>query len=122
MSSNTSRPIDARQRQPESNGQPAVISWEIGMLKEHPEQAAYFPNESEQADQELAADMQADGLREPVDILPDGTILGGHHGAPRSRLSALRSPYSLHNRGTRLKDLASSERSPAQRNDDQGGR
>jgi ParB family chromosome partitioning protein len=55
-----------------------VQEWEISRLKEHPKQREYFPNESLEADSELAADIRANGLKEPIKILPDGTILSGH--------------------------------------------
>lgn len=64
---------------PEVDGREVQIeAWNIGELKEHPLQPTYFPDESEQADAELAADMDANGQQLAIDILPDGTILGGH--------------------------------------------
>lgn len=50
----------------------------IGDLKPHPKQDRFFPAQSEEADRELAADMETNGLNVPIDILPDGTILCGH--------------------------------------------
>jgi ParB/RepB/Spo0J family partition protein len=74
---------------PSSNGQKqqphaeppeadVVQEWEIGRLQEYPKQALYFPDESHEADRELAADIEANGLQEPIKIRPDGTILSGH--------------------------------------------
>ncbi|NQU22793.1 MAG: ParB N-terminal domain-containing protein [Candidatus Nealsonbacteria bacterium] len=50
----------------------------VSDLKPHPLQADYFPDESEEADLELAADLDANGQRDPIDIVPNGTILCGH--------------------------------------------
>jgi ParB family chromosome partitioning protein len=47
-------------------------------LKDHPRQAALFGEVSEAHLAQLAADMEAHGLQHPVEILPDGTIVGGH--------------------------------------------
>ena len=55
-----------------------VQEWRISDLKPHQLQGDFFPAESEEADRELAADMEANGQKVPIDILPDGTILGGH--------------------------------------------
>jgi ParB-like chromosome segregation protein Spo0J len=52
--------------------------WKICDLKQHPKQEDYFPDESEEADSELEADMKVNGQRDPIYILRDGTILGGH--------------------------------------------
>src|SRR6266404_5410809 len=47
--------------------------WEIAKLKEHPRQAAMFGDVSDEELQRLANDMRA-GQRQPVEIVPDGTI------------------------------------------------
>jgi ParB-like chromosome segregation protein Spo0J len=41
-------------------------------------QDLYFPPESEEADRELEASLEADGQKDPIIILADGTILSGH--------------------------------------------
>ena len=55
-----------------------VQEWNISDLKPHRLQEAFFPPETQEADRELAADMDANGQEVPIDILPDGTILCGH--------------------------------------------
>ena len=55
-----------------------VQEWKIGDLKPHPKQDDYFPDESEEADAELEADMKVKGQRDPIYILRDGTIISGH--------------------------------------------
>lgn len=52
--------------------------WAIRKLKPHPRQAATFPDLGEADLAALAADMQKNGLQHPVEVLPDGTVLGGH--------------------------------------------
>jgi len=52
--------------------------WPIRKLKPHPRQADTFPDLSEPDLAALAADMAANGLQHPVEILPTGTILAGH--------------------------------------------
>ena len=47
-------------------------------LKPYPLQECFFADESEEADLELAANMQKNGLRERPEILPDNTIIKGH--------------------------------------------
>src|SRR5688572_12633190 len=53
-------------------------NWPIRKLKPHPRQAGTFPDLSEADLAALTADMKANGLQHPVEILPDGTILAGH--------------------------------------------
>jgi len=47
-------------------------------LKPHPLQAELFGDEPRPRLRDLAEDMRANGLREPVEILPDGTVICGH--------------------------------------------
>src|SRR5437763_1950535 len=54
------------------------VRWKITKLKEHPLQEAVFGDISEEELAALAENMQEHGLREPVEILPDGTIIVGH--------------------------------------------
>lgn len=62
-----------------------VEEWDVSKLKEHPRQKDFFPDESEAADAELVADMEANGQQDDIDILPDGTILGGHRRVKAAR-------------------------------------
>jgi len=55
-----------------------IEEWELAALQDHPLQSTYFPDASEPADAELAADMAENGQQLAIDILPDGTILCGH--------------------------------------------
>ena len=63
---------------PTNDSQPQVVERKLSDLKEHPLQSQYFPTPSEAANLELAADMDVNGQEVEIDILPDGTILGGH--------------------------------------------
>jgi ParB-like chromosome segregation protein Spo0J len=47
-------------------------------LKDHPAQAAFFTDLDPAALAALVADIRRNGLREPLEVLPDGTILSGH--------------------------------------------
>jgi len=60
--------------------------WKLAKLKEHPRQAEVFGNISEAELAALAEDMRANGLRDPVEILPDGTIIGGHQRVRAAKL------------------------------------
>lgn len=50
----------------------------LSRLKPHPQQAAIFGDVPEAELDALAADMAEHGQRDPVEILPDGTIIAGH--------------------------------------------
>ena len=50
----------------------------IHFLKPHPRKTEIFRNMSAKELLSLAYDIARHGLREPIDILPDGTILSGH--------------------------------------------
>ena len=52
--------------------------WKISKLKEHPKQTALFGNVSDAELAALVADIKANGLHDPVEILPDGVIVAGH--------------------------------------------
>jgi len=53
-------------------------SWLIRKLKPHPRQAETFPDLPDADLDALAADMAANGLQHPIEILPGGVILAGH--------------------------------------------
>jgi ParB-like chromosome segregation protein Spo0J len=55
-----------------------VERWKISRLKARPQQAAIFGDVSAAELDALAADMTEHGQRDPVEILPDGTIAAGH--------------------------------------------
>lgn len=52
--------------------------WKLAKLKPHPRQASMFDDLPEVELEALAEDIAANGLRHPVEILPDGTIVAGH--------------------------------------------
>jgi len=54
-----------------------ITSITIANLRPHPRQAEFFDSPPHEV-QELADDLERNGLRVPIDILPDGTILAGH--------------------------------------------
>jgi ParB-like chromosome segregation protein Spo0J len=55
-----------------------VTRWALADLREHPQQQTLFDDLPEAQFEELAADMEANGQRDPIQILPDGTIIDGH--------------------------------------------
>jgi ParB family chromosome partitioning protein len=52
--------------------------WKISKLKEHPRQREMFGDVSDAELNALAEDLRQNGLRQPIEILPDATILAGH--------------------------------------------
>jgi len=60
-----------------NRGRP-VKKWKIADLKQHPAQQHLFDDLAEGQLNELAADMEANGQREPIEILHDGTVIDGH--------------------------------------------
>ena len=57
---------------------PTVVKWKIHNLKEHPQQATMFGDIDESELDALTENMEKQGLRIPIEILPDGTIITGH--------------------------------------------
>ena len=55
-----------------------TIRRKLSRLKDHPKQARLFGDVSDAELEALADDMRKHGQRDPVEILPDGTILAGH--------------------------------------------
>jgi ParB family transcriptional regulator, chromosome partitioning protein len=53
-------------------------TWPIANLKPHPKQAEFFDDASETELQNLVASIERNGLEQPIEILPDGTIIKGH--------------------------------------------
>lgn len=67
------------QSKPESEQPEAVIEErDIQLLRSHPLQEYYFPGEAGADVDELAADILTNGLQQPIEITPDGTIISGH--------------------------------------------
>jgi ParB/RepB/Spo0J family partition protein len=58
----------------------------VDKLRDHPRQRELFPDLSDEQLKELAADMEANGLQHPIEILPDGTIVAGHQRVRAARL------------------------------------
>ena len=52
-----------------------VIKWKVADLKPHPRQAQFFDQLPFHLIRDLAQDIKARGLKEPLEILPDGTIV-----------------------------------------------
>jgi len=55
-----------------------IQKWQIKDLKPHPRQAEFFQDLPFHLLRDLAQDMQDRGQKEPLEILPDGTIVCGH--------------------------------------------
>lgn len=55
-----------------------IQKWKILDLKPHPHQAQFFDDLPFHLMRDLAQDMEARGQKEPLEILPDGTIVCGH--------------------------------------------
>src|SRR5215510_5112745 len=62
-----------------------VVKFPIEDLKNHPRQAEFFRGLSDAELRNLAEDMKP-GLRVPIEILPDGTIIMGHQRVRAARL------------------------------------
>jgi ParB family transcriptional regulator, chromosome partitioning protein len=58
--------------------EPQIETWPIANLKPHPKQAEFFDDASETELQNLVASIERNGLEQPIEILPDGTIIKGH--------------------------------------------
>ncbi len=52
--------------------------WPLAKLKPHPKQPGLFQDLNDADFQRLIKSLEADGQREPIEILPDGTIISGH--------------------------------------------
>lgn len=66
--------------------EPQYEDWTLEDLRPHPQQAVYFTGLDEYGLTELAADIQRNDLKEPIEVLPEdntaglpkGTIISGH--------------------------------------------
>ena len=63
-----------------------VIKWPIKDLKPHPRQSQFFDQLPFHLIRDLAQDIKARGLKEPLEILPDGTIVCGHQRTEAAKL------------------------------------
>jgi ParB-like chromosome segregation protein Spo0J len=63
-----------------------VKRWAVDRLRPHPKQGQYFANPPPHEVEELAADMKANGQLQPVEALPDGTVIAGHKRLAAARL------------------------------------
>jgi ParB family chromosome partitioning protein len=61
-----------------ANGDRRIEEWPVAGLKPYSRQAGFFPPPPEHEVKELAADLEANGLLQPVEVLPDKTIVCGH--------------------------------------------
>jgi ParB-like chromosome segregation protein Spo0J len=55
-----------------------TAEWPLKSLKDHPRQREQFRDLGATDIDAFVADIQANGLKHPIEILPDGTILAGH--------------------------------------------
>ena len=55
-----------------------VVKWKLADLKPHPLQATFFTDLPFHLLRDLGEDMRQRGQKEPLEILPDGTIVCGH--------------------------------------------
>ena len=60
--------------------------WKISKLTVYCLQEAMFGDLPKEELAALAADMEKNGLRDPIEILPDGTIITGHHRVDAAKL------------------------------------
>lgn len=56
-----------------------VKNWDITRLRSHPLQKVYFRWRSKPEMDALVEDMRLNGQLEPIEVLPCGTIISGHH-------------------------------------------
>jgi ParB family chromosome partitioning protein len=57
---------------------PVYAEWPLAKLREHPRQAALFRDLPPDELAEIAKSMEERGLDHEVEVLPDGTVVGGH--------------------------------------------
>ncbi len=54
------------------------MKWKVADLQEHPMQGAVFGDVAQAELDVLVESLRKEGLRYPIEILPDGTIICGH--------------------------------------------
>ena len=52
--------------------------WKVDDLRPHPRQSELFRDLSEIEFAFLAGDIKRNGLQQPIEITPDGTVIAGH--------------------------------------------
>lgn len=57
---------------------PTADKWKLTRLKDHPRQAEMFSDVDDAELEALAENMRNHGLRDPVEVTPDGTVIAGH--------------------------------------------
>ncbi len=62
----------------DSYGDQSTEQWEVARLEPHPRQAELVGEYTVQEIQELADDIEGNGLKHPIEVLPDGHIVAGH--------------------------------------------
>ena len=62
------------------------VKWKLSRLRDHARQGDLFGDVTAAELDALVADMRKNGQRQPVEILPDGTILAGHQRVRAARL------------------------------------
>src|SRR5436309_15808008 len=55
-----------------------LVEIPLGQLKPHPRNKELYQPRTRSQLEELAQDMAKNGLTEPIEVLPDGTIISGH--------------------------------------------
>ncbi|MFO0822836.1 MAG: ParB N-terminal domain-containing protein [Gemmataceae bacterium] len=65
---------------------PTPTKWKLTKLKDHPEQATMFGDVPETDLKALVDNIRRNGLRHPIEILPDGTIICGHQRVRAAKL------------------------------------
>jgi ParB family chromosome partitioning protein len=60
--------------------------WTIARLKEHPKQADLFGDVTDEELKALAENMRINGLQQPIEVLPDGTIVCGYQRVRAARV------------------------------------
>ncbi len=55
-----------------------VTKWKIAKLKDHPRQAEMFDHVDDAELEALAENLEKHGLRDAIEITPDGTVIAGH--------------------------------------------
>ena len=68
-----------------------VLELDLKKLTAHPQQDQLFARPSTQEIERLADDIVRNGLRQPIEILPDGTIIRGHSRVLAARHAGLKS-------------------------------
>lgn len=63
-----------------------VTRWKIAKLKDHPRQAEMFGDVGDGELKALAENMGKRGLRDPVHVTPDGTVIAGHQRVRAAKL------------------------------------